>query len=704
MKNLTLSILALIFSGFATAQLSPGDIAFMGMQTDNPDAFAFVTLTEIPGNTAINFTDNGWSGTALFTNENTMTWTAPAGGVPFGTVIIIKDDTSGATNGILEGPGTITGALAQLSVSGDQILAYVGSSSSPEFIAAISNNLFLETCNTTGTGNTNNTCLPSPLVEGINAISVPGEATEADNIFVDFNDFIGSVADILAIIMDPENWTYDNEPDVAGYQAWPDWVFTVITPDPSEISFQTGFLSLDEGAGAATITFSISPASSGSQNIVVSLSGNASPEDLNSNPAFEGNDISINIPTGATSASFNVSALADVLTEGVETGTFTISSLSPGLIAGTQNTLNFEINDPEGVSFISFESAEYNANEGGGSVTVTMNIAPAAETDGNFSILISENELSTADYTTTPPANAGVIDAAFLAGATQFSFVINLIDDTEEEGTETMSLSIDGLSAGFNVGQFGTTTINISDNDGVVILTDLYINEVSASNTSTVTDENGEFDDWIEIFNGADVPQDLAGLYITDEVTNTFKHQFPSGENATIIEAGGFKLVWADNSPAQGALHTNFTISASGEFVGLYNITGEVIDSISVPSLGPDQSYGRTDELSTDWVIFEAGLTTPDASNATSSIGVTESISGKIFPSPANHSFNISISGEAENLNIHVFDISGRIIYSGSTGSNSLLNIDCSSWSNGTYLVRIGKNNLRTFSKISVVH
>ncbi|MCB0820292.1 MAG: lamin tail domain-containing protein, partial [Bacteroidetes bacterium] len=605
----------------------------------------------------------------------------------------------------VEGPGIIEGGLSGLSATGDQILAYTGDAANPSFIAAISTNLFLDVCNTTSGGSSNNnTCLPEPLVEGINAIAVPGDVTEADNIFIDFNDFIGSPADILAIIMDPENWTYDDDPDLAGYEVWPDWVFNFITPDPSEISFQTGFLSMDEGAGAATITFSISPAASGSQNMIVSLSGNASTDDFNSNPAFEGNDILINIPTGATSASFSISALADVFTEGVETGTFTITSLSPGLIAGTQNTLNFEINDPEGVSFISFASAEYNANEGSGSLTVTMNIAPAADSDGNFSILISENELSSADYTTTPPANAGVIDAAFLAGATQFSFVINLIDDTEEEGNETMSLSIDGLSAGFNVGQFGTATINISDNDGVIIVTDLYINEVSASNTSTVTDENGEFDDWIEIYNGADVSQDLAGLYITDEVTNTTKHQFPVGDNSTIIEAGGFKLVWADNSPAQGALHTNFTISASGEFVGLYNITGEVIDSISVPALGPDQSYGRTDELSTDWVIFNSGLTTPDASNATSSIELTETVSGKIFPSPANQSFNISISGEAENLNIHVFDLNGRIMFTGNTGSNSLVNIDCSSWSNGIYLVRIGKNNTRTYSKISVVH
>jgi hypothetical protein len=705
MKNLSLIICSLFISALASAQLAPGDIAFLGMQTDNPDAFAFVTLTDVPENTAISFTDNGWSGTALFTNENTITWTAPAGGVALGTVIIIRDDSSGATNGILEGPGTITGALSQLSVSGDQILAYVGDASSPSFIAALSNNLFLETCNTTGTGNTNNTCLPSPLVEGINAISVPGDAAEADNIFVDFNDFSGSIDDIRAIIMDPENWTYDDEPENAGYVIWPDWQFNFVLPNASEISFQDGFLSLTEGSSASTINFNISPASFGSQTFTVSLSGGASTDDLSSIPAFEGTDIAVNVPTGSSVASISLSAIADALPEGVETGTLTISATSSGLIAGAGNTLNFEINEAEGVSFVSFSQAAYNANEGDGTVAVTINVSPAPEQTENFIILISENGLSSADYTITPPASSGIINASISAGENSFTFIVNLIDDTEEEGVESLLFTIDELSPGLGIGINSSASLNISDNDGVAVTSGLFINEVMASNTNTIQDENGEFDDWIEIYNGLFVAQDLAGLYITDEEANTTKYLFPSGESATVVPSGGFVLVWADNTPAQGAMHTNFTLSASGEYVGLYASNGDLIHSVTFTALGPNESYGRENESSDNFITFNSVFTTPNASNATSSIEETVDLIGNVYPVPADNQTTIMLSSGKQNKTLHLFDINGKLVANEVIPAGLTTHIlNTKILPEGIYLLRIGEGREKSYRKISVAH
>ena len=706
MKRILLSAIIFIFTcANSFAQLAAGDIAFLGMQTDAPDAFAFVTLTDISGNTSISFTDNGWNGSALFTNENTVTWTAPAGGVSTGTVIIIRHDTTATSTSLVLGPGTTQGALSGLSNAGDQILAYTGTSMSPSFIAAISTNLFIETCNTTSGGtNNNNTCLPEPLEEGINAIAVPGDATEADNIFLDFEEFSGSADDIRAFIMNSENWTYDDDPAIAGFDVWPDWAFAFEAVDPSTVTFQLGFLSLDEGAPASTVFLNFSPATSGSQSLQITLSGNTTPSDFSSTPQFEGNNILLLIPSGATSFSFNLAAIADVLAEGTETGTLTISSASPGLVIGAENSLNLEINDPEGQSFVSFTSSTINANEGAGTVTVTIGIAPAASSDGSFSILITENELSSADYTTTPSAVGGIITANFLAGATEFSFDINLIDDSEVEGNESLVLTLDEFSAGFSAGQFGSAVFNVSDNDGVVIVSNLYINEVMASNTNTIADENGEFDDWIEIYNGAASSQDLAGLYITDEISNSTKYQFPTGDNNTIIPAGGFKLVWADNSPAQGALHTNFAISAAGEYVGLYNTTGELIDSITVPALGPDQSYGRTEELSNNWITFLSGATTPNASNASSSITGLSQIAGSVFPSPAADYFSIQLNDPLSNLNIHIFDVQGNLVHAGNSGKDRVIQINCSNWANGIYLVRLGNGKARAYHKIVVAH
>jgi hypothetical protein len=702
MKKIITSILVFISALSLNAQINAGDIAFLGMQTDNPDAFAFVTLASIPGNAVINFTDNGWDGSALFTNETTLIWTAPAAGVPMGEVVIFRS-TSPIT---LLGPGSVTGTLGGLSSSGDQILAYTGSASSPSFIAGISSNLFLTTCNTT-TGGTNNsnTCLPPPLIEGINAIAVPGDATESDNIFVDFTDFSGSADDIRAIIMDPENWTYDDDTLNAGYQAWPEWIFTFITPDPSEISFQSGFFSMQEGAGASPVNLSISPAVFGSQTVTISISGTTTAADLTSVPAIVSDQIIVNIPNGSTNASFNLAAVADFIPEGIENGTLTITAVSSGLTIGTGNTVNFEITEVEGISFISFNQAVYSANEGDGSVTITVNVAPAPTETQNFIILLDEQSISSADYTTTPAADMGIINAQVLAGETSFSFTVNLIDDSEVEDIENLAFSYDELTAGLAQGLNPTSLLTVSDNDNVPVTGSLYINEVMASNTGTITDENDEFDDWIEIYNDSFIAQDLAGTYITDETGNTTKYQFPSGNASTVVPSGGFILVWADNTPSQGALHTNFTLSAAGEYVGLYATDGTLLDEITFPALGPNESYGRQNEASSTWVLFGNGLSTPNASNATSKIEDLASSIKAVFPNPANEFINIRVAPVNENRNVHIFSSTGQLVFNGSINSlQTNLNINTSDLTNGNYLIRIGNKNSRSYHKFLVAH
>ncbi|MFM2286119.1 MAG: hypothetical protein RLZZ543_1616, partial [Bacteroidota bacterium] len=626
MRTFLSSLLICLFSFQAFSQVNPGGIAFLSLQSDAPDGFAFVTLQDIPGNTAISFTDNGWSGSALFNNEQTIVWTAPAAGVAIGTVIIMREDTALPANmhnvELLTGPGTVTGELNGLSTQGDQILAYTGPNTSPSFIAAISSNLFLSVCNAVGTGgNTPFTCLPAPLEEGVNALAVPGDSTGADNIFLDLPDFSGSAADILSIINDPENWTYSNDPTLAGFAMWPNWTFSFATPDPSEITFQNGFVSLVEGGASQLITLSISPASFGSQTVQLSLANAITEADLSSSSPFSSGSISLTIPSGSTSVTFNLSAVADGISEGTENGTLTITSASSGLTIGSGNVLPIEITEPVGVSFVSYASTSASIIEGQSTVTVTLDIQPATTTAQSFQVVLSEGTgLTSADYSTSPAASAGVIDVNLAAGATSYSFTVDVNDDIEIESPEELTFSLTAFSSDLQSGLNATSVLTVLDNDAAPVVSDLYINEVMASNVSTVTDENGEFDDWIEIYNASDVPADLANLYITDDVTNTAKYQFPSGTATTVIAPGGFILVWADNTIAQGPLHTNFTLSPGGEYVGLYAANGDLIDSLTYEALGPNQSYGYSNEVDGELMVFEDGFTTPAASNATSSI------------------------------------------------------------------------------------
>ena len=57
---------------------------------------------------------------------------------------------------------------------------------------------------------------------------------------------------------------------------------------------------------------------------------------------------------------------------------------------------------------------------------------------------------------------------------------------------------------------------------------DLLITEVMADNESTLADEDGDFPDWVEIYNAGTNSVDLNGWYLTDNAGNLTKWRFPS--------------------------------------------------------------------------------------------------------------------------------------------------------------------------------
>jgi hypothetical protein len=117
----------------------------------------------------------------------------------------------------------------------------------------------------------------------------------------------------------------------------------------------------------------------------------------------------------------------------------------------------------------------------------------------------------------------------------------------------------------------------------------LFINELQPSNQDTITDENGEADDWIEIFNAGDSPVDMHGLVLADSSGTS---QVIAG--SVIVAAGAFQLLWADDSPSQGPNHLGFKLSGkSGDKVTLKDGSGRTLDTITFgPTTGQD-TYAR---------------------------------------------------------------------------------------------------------------
>ena len=134
----------------------------------------------------------------------------------------------------------------------------------------------------------------------------------------------------------------------------------------------------------------------------------------------------------------------------------------------------------------------------------------------------------------------------------------------------------------------------------------LVINEFMASNSNSIQDPQGEFDDWIEIYNFGTDAIDTGGMYLTDDLSDTTKWQIPADNPAaTTIPAGGFLLIWADNNTSDAGLHTNFKLDANGEQIGLFDKDGQtLIDSVIYPGQITDISYGRYPDAGEDWRFF----------------------------------------------------------------------------------------------------
>jgi CotH kinase protein/Lamin Tail Domain/Fn3 associated/Secretion system C-terminal sorting domain/Divergent InlB B-repeat domain len=143
---------------------------------------------------------------------------------------------------------------------------------------------------------------------------------------------------------------------------------------------------------------------------------------------------------------------------------------------------------------------------------------------------------------------------------------------------------------------------------------DLFINEIMSLNNNTISDEDEDFSDWIEIYNGGPSTINLEGYFISDDPDLLVKWSFP---NAT-VEADSFLLIFAsskDRNTWPGELHTNFKLSSNGESLILSDPDTLEIDQIVFPQLTVDISLGRVGNGNDEWGLFD--LPTPGSDNNT---------------------------------------------------------------------------------------
>ncbi|MFA7327027.1 MAG: CotH kinase family protein [Candidatus Kapaibacterium sp.] len=165
----------------------------------------------------------------------------------------------------------------------------------------------------------------------------------------------------------------------------------------------------------------------------------------------------------------------------------------------------------------------------------------------------------------------------------------------------------------------------------------LQINEVCSDNDELLQAADGEYYDWIEIYNKSDMPIQLSDYYLTDDEKKLNKWRFTSH----ILPSNQFILVYASglNGLILGEQHANFKLSSKGETLFLTDGVN-IVDMLEFGRINEDYTYGRLEESSA--LLTNLATPTPGESNRSSGTIIADKHSG-IY----NSEFNLTLKAAA---------------------------------------------------------
>ena len=168
----------------------------------------------------------------------------------------------------------------------------------------------------------------------------------------------------------------------------------------------------------------------------------------------------------------------------------------------------------------------------------------------------------------------------------------------------------------------------------------VVINELMARNQTTVADQDGEFDDWLEILNNSNDDVTLTGWFLSDDSSNPQKWEFPAG---VFLGAGQRLVVWVDDDEQQSGLHTSFNLNGDGENLSLTMPDGTIADQVVFGQQQQDVSWGRCPDGTGTFTFVSPSF---NISNTSTCVTSTEDLSSQInlniYPNPAQNQVSIS--------------------------------------------------------------
>ena len=219
---------------------------------------------------------------------------------------------------------------------------------------------------------------------------------------------------------------------------------------------------------------------------------------------------------------------------------------------------------------------------------------------------------------------------------------------------------------------------------------DLVINELMADNETIVMDQDGEYDDWIELYNNTNEILNLDGLYLSDDQDDLLQWEFPDG---LTLAPDSYLIIWCDKDLDQEGLHADVKFSAGGESAILSYADGTIIENIEFGEQDVDMSYSRIPNGTGDFIIKQATFGI-DNETILATDSFTAEMSLNYYPNPTSSVLNIKDT-EGNRINsIRVSSIIGQVLFSENYNNVESVQLDFSVFSKGTYFVSVNKSTV----------
>ncbi|MBC8356249.1 MAG: hypothetical protein H8E66_30085, partial [Planctomycetes bacterium] len=310
--------------------------------------------------------------------------------------------------------------------------------------------------------------------------------------------------------------------------------------------------SISEGAGTGATTGTVTRnAGDLSSAVTVTLSsddaGEAVPQPL-----------MVTILANDTSATFNIDAVEDVISDGVQTAT--IKATASGYVSGTDTV---DVTDNDGPT-LTLSIADASISEGGGFAATT---ATVSRNDADLSSALTVNVASN----DTSEAEPAVTSVTIPIGSSSAPFNIDAVDDAIDDGTQTVTFTASAATY-----TSGTDTLDVTDDDVqtlTLVIAAASIAEGDGVNATTATVTR----------NDVDLSSPLTVNIVSDDTSEAE----PSMTTVTILaneDSVTFNIDADDDFIVDGTQTPTFTASAGGYVDGTdtINVTDDDVLTLKV--------------------------------------------------------------------------------------------------------------------------